>query len=98
MWSAFVTGAAGFIGSHLTDRLLSSGMEVVGFDSLSTGDTANLARAVQNPHFYFIRGDVKTMQLDVSRIKRHGWKPRRNSDEAIQAAANELIHELELGK
>jgi UDP-glucose 4-epimerase len=39
-------------------------------------------------------GDVKTMQLDVTKIKRHGWRPKRSSDEAIRAAANELIHEL----
>jgi len=58
MQSVFVTGAAGFIGSHLTDCLLGSGLEVVGFDNLSTGDIANLAHAMQNPHFRFVRGDL----------------------------------------
>ena len=58
MQSVFVTGAAGFIGSHLTDCLLGSGLEVVGFDNLSTGDMANLAHAMQNPHFRFVRGDL----------------------------------------
>lgn len=58
MQSIFVTGAAGFIGSHLTDCLLGSGLELVGFDNLSTGDMANLAGAMQSPHFRFVRGDL----------------------------------------
>ena len=39
-------------------------------------------------------GDVKTMQLDISKIKRQGWNPRRNSDEAIYTALQQLIREL----
>ena len=58
MSTVLVTGAAGFIGSHLTDRLLSLGMRVVGFDNLSTGDVANLSSAMQDPHFHFVRGDL----------------------------------------
>jgi len=54
----FVTGGAGFIGSNLTDRLLSGGHEVVVFDNLSTGQSEFLAQAFGLPSFAMVRGDV----------------------------------------
>lgn len=53
-----VTGAAGFIGSHLTDRFLDLGWQVVGFDNLSSGDRANLMQAMENSRFRFVEGDL----------------------------------------
>ena len=52
-----ITGAAGFIGSHLSEALLDRGYEVIGIDNLLTGDTANIAHLV-NRDFTFIKHDV----------------------------------------
>jgi dTDP-glucose 4,6-dehydratase len=53
-----ITGAAGFLGSHLCDRLLSEGHEVVGMDNFITGSPDNLSHLSGNPKFSFIRHDV----------------------------------------
>ena len=57
---ALVTGVAGFLGSHLTDRLISEGYSVLGVDNLSTGDPGNLAHLAGNPRFRFEERDICT--------------------------------------
>ena len=55
---ACVTGASGFLGSHLSDRLLGDGWHVVGIDNLATGQRRNLRDALANERFSFIEADV----------------------------------------
>ena len=62
---AVVTGGAGFIGSHLSDRLLRDGWEVVAVDNFLTGSRANLADASRDPRFRLLEHDVsKPLYLD----------------------------------
>src|SRR5262245_40146237 len=56
---AYVTGAAGFIGSNLVDELLRRGASVVGFDNMSTGRPSFLEQARKSPNFRLIEGDLK---------------------------------------
>ena len=60
---ALVTGAAGFIGSTLVDRLLTDGHTVTGLDNLSSGRMANLANARGRPDFTFVEADIATADL-----------------------------------
>jgi dTDP-glucose 4,6-dehydratase len=55
-----ITGAAGFLGSHLTDAVLAEGAEVVGVDNLCTGSLENLAHLQSNPKFSFEQHDICT--------------------------------------
>ena len=55
-----VTGAAGFLGSHLCDRLLAGGYEVLGIDHFITGSPANVVHLERHPHWHFMRHDVTT--------------------------------------
>lgn len=55
---AVVTGGAGFLGSHLCDRLLAEGYRVTAIDNLVTGDTRNIAHVLGNAYFRFVKHDV----------------------------------------
>src|SRR5882724_7445484 len=59
-----VTGGAGFLGSHLSDRLLAEGHRVIAIDNLITGNMDNIAHLASNPKFQFIRHDV-TQFIDL---------------------------------
>jgi len=75
-----ITGCAGFIGSSITDRLLSLGYQVTGIDNFSTGQRSFLADALLNPRFQLIEGDL----LDLDMMK----ETFRGGDCVIHLAAN----------
>jgi UDP-glucose 4-epimerase len=64
--SVLVTGGAGFIGSHIVDRLMNDGLEVTVIDNLSTGHLENLTAHRKKGGFHFIEGDV----CDLASVKR----------------------------
>ncbi|MGI8958221.1 MAG: NAD-dependent epimerase/dehydratase family protein [Bryobacteraceae bacterium] len=64
--TVLITGAAGFVGSHLTDRLLERGHRVIGIDNLSRGTRGNLDEALRNPAFHFFEADL----ADLSSYRR----------------------------
>lgn len=60
MKTVVITGAAGFLGSHLTDRMLSEGFRVIGIDNLITGDLKNLDHLKNESRFEWVEHDVTT--------------------------------------
>ena len=76
----FITGGGGFIGSHLADRLLEDGHEVVAYDNFSTGQPRFLERARLSPRFTLVEGDT----LDVECLT----ASMRGSDFVFHLAAN----------
>ena len=76
----FVTGAAGFIGSSLVDRLLADGKTVTGWDNFSTGQERFITGALKHPNFKLIRGD----NLDLTALT----KAMAGCDTVFHLAAN----------
>jgi dTDP-glucose 4,6-dehydratase len=63
-----ITGAAGFLGSHLCDRFLKEGHEVVGLDNFITGHPDNLVHLVNDPAFEFVRHNISTYTYVAGQI------------------------------
>jgi len=59
-----ITGAAGFLGSHLCDRFIKEGYYVIAMDNLITGDLMNIEHLRSNPNFEFIHHDITTF-IDI---------------------------------
>jgi dTDP-glucose 4,6-dehydratase len=64
-----VTGGAGFIGSHMVDKLIETYAEVTVIDNLDTGKMENIAQHGKNSNFNFVRGDIRNLQLVKQLVK-----------------------------
>jgi UDP-glucose 4-epimerase len=90
MSAILVTGAAGFIGSHLTDRMLALGNTVIGIDNLSRGTRRNLKDAFRHPSFRFFEADATDLESFRAAISSYQfaevWHMVANSDIAAGVA------------
>jgi nucleoside-diphosphate-sugar epimerase len=66
---ALVTGGAGFIGSHVVDRLIEADVEVTVLDNLDTGQMENIAQHKRKRNFHFIKGDIRNLRLVKQLVK-----------------------------
>ncbi len=95
-----VTGGAGFLGSHLCDRLISDGHDVLCLDNLFTGRKENIAHLLANPRFEFMRHDVvDPFKAEVDRIynlacpaspPHYQYNPIKTTKTSVMGAINSL--------
>ncbi len=89
-----VTGGAGFLGSHLCDRLIAEGHEVICLDSLLTGREENIAHLLNHPRFTFIRHDITQPFYIAERVD---WVLHFASPASPKDYAANPIHTLKVG-
>lgn len=92
--SVLVTGAAGFIGSHLVDRLLQRGCSVTGIDNFVRGRIENLQSALMHPNFRLVEADLSDLSAFRSVGSRYDvvWHMAANSDIAAGVADAAVDH------
>ena len=93
--TALVTGGAGFIGSHLAQRLLADGAEVIVLDNLSTGSLKNLETFRSNPKLQFVKGDIRDSTLVQLLTSRSEAVFHLAAAVGVQLIADAPVHTIE---
>jgi UDP-glucose 4-epimerase len=92
---ALVTGGAGFIGSHLAQRLVADGNEVIVVDNLSTGSLKNITALVGKPGFEFVKGDIRDESVIESAVRRCDRIFHLAAAVGVQLIADSPVHTIE---
>jgi UDP-glucose 4-epimerase len=92
---ALITGGAGFIGSHLAERLLSDGHEVVVIDDLSTGSQENSKQVASHPGFEFVRGSVRDVETVDRLVEQSDVIFHLAAAVGVQLIVDQPVHTIE---
>jgi len=92
---ALITGGAGFIGSHLADRLIAEGIEVVVIDNLSTGNLKNIESLQGKTGFEFVKGDIRDASLIEALTRRCDTIFHLAAAVGVQLIADDPVHTIE---
>jgi len=92
---ALITGGAGFIGSHLAERLLADGNKVCVVDNLSTGSIKNIEAIKSNPGFDFVEGDIRDVSLMETLAERSDVVFHLAAAVGVQLIADRPVHTIE---
>jgi UDP-glucuronate decarboxylase len=94
-----ITGGAGFLGSHLCDKLIAQGHEIVCLDNLFTGSKANIAHLLGNPSFEFVRHDViDPFKYEVDQIYNLACPAEVYGDPLVHPQPEELLGQRQPGR
>ena len=93
--NVLVTGGAGFIGSHLVERLLAEGGEVCAVDNLSTGRIENIEGCLGIDRFDFVEGDILDTELMISLAEGRDWIFHLAAAVGVQLIADDPVHTIE---
>ena len=92
---ALITGGAGFIGSHLAERLLKDGNKVAVIDNLSTGSLKNIETFKKHPKFDFVEGDIRNAELMEALVERSEAVFHLAAAVGVQLIADKPVHTIE---